>query len=113
MKELEAKVRAWHAERGLFDVDINAQVAALGEEFGELCHAIGKGTESDRRDAIGDMMVVLINIAFRDGTTIEHCLAGAYHEISQRTGKLVNGRYVKDDPDSYLIPDDGLPEDAY
>jgi len=96
MKELEEKVRAWHAERGLFDVDINAQVAALGEEFGELCHAIGKGDAVDRRDAIGDMMVVLINIAFRDGVTIEQCLAEAYQEIAGRTGKLVDGRYVKD-----------------
>ena len=96
MPDLEQLVEKWHMDKGLLDVDINAQVAALGEEFGELCHAIAKGTRDDRVDAIGDMMVVLVNIATRDAVTLEECFRHAYLEIKDRTGKTVEGRFLKD-----------------
>ena len=48
-------------------------------------------------DAIGDMVVVLTNLAYLGGTNIEHCIDEAYDVIRRRTGKMKNGTFVKDD----------------
>ena len=48
-------------------------------------------------DAIGDMVVVLTNMAHLSGTTIEKCINTAYKVISKRTGRMVNGTFVKDE----------------
>ena len=49
------------------------------------------------RDAIGDMVVVLTNLAHLTGFNIEHCIEEAYNEISNRKGKIVNGTFIKDE----------------
>ena len=46
-------------------------------------------------DAIGDMVVVLTNMAMLGGTSIETCIDAAYDEIKNRKGKMVNGTFVK------------------
>ena len=46
-------------------------------------------------DAIGDMVVVLTNLAYLGGTNIEHCIDSAYDVIRKRQGKMVNGTFVK------------------
>lgn len=38
----------------------------------------------------------LNNIAFLESTTLEECLNIAYNEIKNRTGKMINGTFVKD-----------------
>ena len=48
-------------------------------------------------DAIGDMVVVLTNLAHLRGVHIETCIAEAYNVISKRTGKMINGTFVKDE----------------
>ena len=48
-------------------------------------------------DAIGDMVVVLTNLAHLQGVTIEDCINSAYKVISKRTGKMINGTFVKDE----------------
>ena len=48
-------------------------------------------------DAIGDMVVVLTNLAELGGTSIEQCIDAAYAEIKNRKGKMVNGTFVKND----------------
>ena len=47
--------------------------------------------------AIGDMVVVLTNLAHLQGVTIEDCIDSAYNVISKRTGKMINGTFVKDE----------------
>ena len=47
-------------------------------------------------DAIGDSIIVLTNLAYFAGTTIEECIDTAYNEVSNRTGKMINGTFVKD-----------------
>jgi NTP pyrophosphatase (non-canonical NTP hydrolase) len=49
-------------------------------------------------DGIGDCMVTLILAAEMAGMSAEECLAQAYQEIAGRTGKMVNGVFVKDKP---------------
>ena len=67
------------------------------EEAGELGRAVLKDDQPEFIDAIGDMVVVLTNMAHLGGTTIEKCIDAAYEVISKRTGKMVNGTFVKDE----------------
>jgi NTP pyrophosphatase (non-canonical NTP hydrolase) len=90
-------IREWAQERGLYDKgDSKTQFAKLIEEAGELAQSILKSDKVETKDAIGDMVVVLTNLAHLEGFTIEECIEAAYEEISKRTGKMINGTFVKD-----------------
>ena len=91
-------IRDWAGERGLYTKgDKKTQFCKLMEEAGELGRAILKEDQPEIIDAIGDMVVVLTNMAHLSGTTIEECIDTAYEVISKRTGKMVNGTFVKDE----------------
>jgi phosphoribosyl-ATP pyrophosphohydrolase len=90
-------IRAWAEERGIYtNGDIKTQYVKLQEETGELAQAILKNNKKDIIDAIGDSVVVLTNLAALAGVDIEHCIDVAYGEISNRTGNMINGTFVKD-----------------
>ena len=92
------KIRDWAGERGLYTKgDTKTQFCKLMEEAGELGRAVLKNDNEEFVDAIGDMVVVLTNMAHLGGTTIEECIDAAYKVISKRTGKMVNGTFVKDE----------------
>ena len=65
------------------------------EEAGELAQALLKRNDAEIYDAIGDMVVVLTNLAHMEGVTIEDCIDDAYNEIANRKGKMINGTFVK------------------
>ena len=67
------------------------------EEAGEICRAVLKDKRDDVIDGIGDCVVVLTNLAKLAGTTIEECIDAAYNEIKDRTGKMDNGTFKKDE----------------
>jgi NTP pyrophosphatase (non-canonical NTP hydrolase) len=91
-------IRDWAGERGLYTKgDTKTQFCKLMEEAGELGRAVLKNDNEEFVDAIGDMVVVLTNMAHLGGTTIEECIDTAYKVISKRTGKMVNGTFVKDE----------------
>jgi len=91
-------IRDWAGERGLYTKgDTKTQFCKLMEEAGELGRAVLKNDNEEFVDAIGDMVVVLTNMAHLGGTTIEKCIDTAYNVISKRTGKMVNGTFVKDE----------------
>ena len=52
--------------------------------------------ESAKLDAVGDMMVVLANIAERNQSSLETCLSIAYNEIKDRSGVMRNGMFIKE-----------------
>lgn len=90
----------WHHDRNLVDGATNqSQFMKLISEAGELANNLAKG--KDCRDDIGDMFVVLVNIAERHGYTIEECLEQAWHDIKDRKGKMINGTFVKDTDADY------------
>jgi len=90
------KIRDWAEERGLYDKgDTKTQFCKLMEEAGELGRAVLKDNQAEFVDAIGDMVVVLTNMAMLGGTSIETCIDAAYDEIKNRKGKMVNGTFVK------------------
>ena len=90
-------IRSWADVRGITqNGDVKTQYIKLLEETGELAEAILKDNQADIVDAIGDAVVVLTNLATLGGYDIEHCINSAYSEISNRTGSMVNGTFVKD-----------------
>ena len=90
-------IREWASERGLYDKgDPKTQALKLVEEVGETCRAILKEDHKEVVDGIGDCVVVLTNLAELMNTNIETCIDIAYNEISNRTGKMVNGTFKKD-----------------
>ena len=66
------------------------------EEAGELAQALLKDRKEETIDAIGDMVVVLTNLAELVGVDIEDCIISAYNEIKDRKGKMDNGTFVKE-----------------
>jgi len=89
-------IRAWATEKGIYKSgDARTQYLKLMEEAGELAEAILKNDEPEVIDAIGDMVVVLTNLAKLRGHNIEDCITSAYDVIKSRQGKMVNGTFVK------------------
>jgi NTP pyrophosphatase (non-canonical NTP hydrolase) len=88
-------IEDWHHQRNLVEGSTDKdQYMKLIQEAGELSDSICKG--KDIRDDIGDMMVVLINIMVRNDLSLEECLKVAYDDIKGRTGRMVDGVFVKE-----------------
>ncbi len=89
-------IRTWATDKGIYKSgDSKTQYLKLMEEAGELAEAILKNDEPEVIDAIGDMVVVLTNLAKLRGHNIEDCVTSAYDVIKSRKGKMVNGTFVK------------------
>jgi len=89
-------IREWARNRGIYDKgDSKTQYVKLMEEAGELAQAILKRDTPEIQDAIGDMVVVLTNLAELEDLKIENCIDSAYDVISKRKGNMVNGTFVK------------------
>jgi NTP pyrophosphatase (non-canonical NTP hydrolase) len=89
-------IRQWAHTRGIYDKgDSRTQYVKLMEESGELAKALLNKDKPEIIDAIGDMVVVLTNLAALEKVTIEDCIDSAYKEISNRKGKMINGTFVK------------------
>ena len=90
-------IRDWAEDKGIYESgDPKTQYIKLMEEAGEVGRAILKEDLPEIKDGIGDMVVVLTNLAELCGLTIEECVESAYDIISKRTGKMKNGTFVKD-----------------
>ena len=86
----------WHRDRNLIDGSTDKdQVLKLVQELGELSDSVCKG--KDIKDDIGDMLVVMRNIATRNGVTLSECLARAWDDIKDRKGKMIDGIFVKEE----------------
>lgn len=96
LQRLVDAVRDWHYDRNLIEGSTNqAQVVKLLEETGELAKSISRS--EDIRDDIGDILVVLINLAERERLSLEDCLTVAYNDIKDRKGTMVDGVFVKEE----------------
>ena len=89
-------IRDWAQDRGIYDKgNSHTQYVKLMEEAGELAQALLNKDRYEIKDAIGDMVVVLTNLAVLEGMQIENCIESAYNEIADRTGTMLNGTFVK------------------
>ena len=95
LSSLEEKIVSWHHNRNLINGSTDhQQFEKLLEEVEELRLNI----QNDELviDDIGDIVVVLINIAHRNKLTLHDCMAHAYKDIKDRKGKMVDGLFVKE-----------------
>ena len=90
-------IRQWADKRGIYDSgDSKTQYVKLMEESGELAKALLNRNIPEIVDAIGDMVVVLTNLARLENFNIEDCIDSAYNEIANRKGEMINGTFVKE-----------------
>ena len=96
MIERTNDIKKWHRDRNLIDGATDKdQLAKLIQEMGELSDNICKGR--DIRDDIGDMIVVLINIAERNDISLTECIKTAWEDIKDRRGAMRDGVFIKQD----------------
>lgn len=85
----------WHHDRNLIDGSTDEkQLGKLEEEFNELKDSIANNKTPI--DDIGDMIVVLINIAVRNNLSLLDCLDCAWGDIKDRKGRMIDGIFVKE-----------------
>lgn len=95
MNELVELVERWSKEKGLDKADSSKQMLKVVEETGEVAAALARNDRDALRDGIGDVVVTLIILAMQNDMDLYECLNCAYDEIKGRTGKMVNGVFVK------------------
>lgn len=95
---VQLKVEEWASERGI-DKPENAtnQVMKAMEELGELSAGVNKLDREKQIDSLGDLQVVLIILAKQLGIDYIGALESAYDVIKNRTGKTVDGVFIKDE----------------
>jgi NTP pyrophosphatase (non-canonical NTP hydrolase) len=95
--ELEALVITWAHQKGILDNGTpRAQAGKTVEEVQELIAAIDTNNKAEIEDALGDILVTIIIQAEMQGLELIKCLESAYNVIAKRTGKMVDGQFVKD-----------------
>jgi DNA phosphorothioation-dependent restriction protein DptG len=92
---LTDKIKEWHHDRNLIEGSTDKdQFHKLIQECAELSDNLCKG--KDIRDDIGDIYVVLVNIAERNKLSMEECISEAYNDIKDRKGRMVDGVFIKE-----------------
>lgn len=88
-------VRDWGREKNIKNAD--KQLMKVFEETNEITREFVRGRYHTPEvvDSIGDSIVTLIILADILGYDIRDCLAEAYDVISKRTGKNIDGTFVK------------------
>ena len=90
-------IRFWAKDKGIYAKgNSTTQYVKLMEEAGELAKALLNNDRAEIVDAIGDIAVVLTNLAELEGLKIEDCIDTAYNVIARRKGKMINGTFVKE-----------------
>lgn len=95
MNELIGLVEAWAIEKGLHLSDPSKQLLKTFEEIGELTQAFTRNQYEEMQLELGDLLVTIIVFAMQNHLDIDDCLQKAYDKISKRTGKMVDGIFVK------------------
>ncbi|VFA64285.1 MazG nucleotide pyrophosphohydrolase domain protein [Enterococcus saccharolyticus] len=95
MDELIKSVEQWARNKGLDEAESSKQMLKVVEETGEVAAALARSDQDALRDGIGDVVVTLIILALQNDMDLYECLNFAYDEIKGRTGKTVNGVFVK------------------
>ena len=101
MTPLQLSIVLWARERELND-PVKQTLKTLAEA-GELADAVCKSDLPNKQDnlaeiidAIGDIEVCLTILKNQLGLTQDFPLQSAYDVISKRTGKTINGTFIKD-----------------
>ena len=97
-QELELKVIRWSEDRRIIPNSTPlAQWKKAAEELDELKEALKKDDLYEAIDAVGDTVVVLINICALLDVNLTDCLEAAYLQIKDRRGYMNDeGIFVKE-----------------
>jgi NTP pyrophosphatase (non-canonical NTP hydrolase) len=96
-KQLSSNILDWAKEKDLIKPENQLkQYAKTVSEVGELGDALIKENKAEVIDAIGDIQVCLIVLCAQLGFDSLDCLESAYNVIKNRTGKTINGTFIKD-----------------
>jgi len=95
--QIEMQVLQWaEARRIIPNATPASQLLKAVSEMGELADAEGKRDLDAIKDAVGDVMVCLINYCALRDLDLVQCLEGAYEQIKDRKGTLMpDGTFVK------------------
>lgn len=114
MEQLIENVRQWGRDKGITGPNgkgtLLGQLAKTAEELTETRDAAVKieatagyrdeptrvAQINELQDGIGDCTVTLILAAELAGLDFIECLQAAYDEIKNRTGKMIDGQFVKE-----------------
>jgi len=100
MNELIQNVLQWGTDKNIIGENGKGtrygQAEKVLEEALETHMAVHTNDIREVKDGIGDTVVTLILLAEMYGWTLEECLQVAYDVIAKRTGKMVDGVFVKD-----------------
>lgn len=96
--ELETRILGWAIDRRIIpNASPTSQLLKAFSEMGELADGYNKGRPDEVRDAIGDVLVCLINFCALSGLDMTNCLEHAYNEIKDRKGTMLpSGVFVKE-----------------
>ncbi len=95
LNELVSSIEKWSSNKGLDKADPSKQFLKVTEEVGEVAAALARGNMDALKDGIGDVVVTLVILAQQNGLTLEECTQAAYDEIKGRTGRMIDGVFVK------------------
>ena len=95
MNTLISPVEQWSMDKDLHKANPDKQAMKVWEESGEIAAALLRKDKEALIDGIGDTIVTLIILAQQHELTLEECLQFAYDEIKDRTGKTINGTFIK------------------
>ena len=94
---IDQSIIEWANEREIFaNANPHTQFSKTLEEVNELLDGINSSDKAEIKDAIGDIYVTLVLQAEMQGLNMPDCIASAYNVIKSRTGKMVDGKFVKD-----------------
>lgn len=96
-EQLEINVLLWAKQKGILAPENHLkQMGKVVSEVGELCDSIIKENKDEQIDAIGDVLVTIIILANQLDINAVKALETAYNVIKDRTGKNINGTFIRD-----------------
>jgi len=88
----------WSRDKGIDKALPEKQFLKVIEEVGEIASALAKNKSREELvDAVGDTFVTLIILSQQLGLDPTLCLQAAYDVISKRSGKTINGVFIKEE----------------
>ncbi|HFI0682456.1 TPA: helix-turn-helix domain-containing protein [Streptococcus suis] len=90
-------IRNWVHARNIHTAHPKDQFLKVVEEVGEIGAGLARGDRDLIMDAVGDTYVTLVALCETMDVSIEECINVAYDAIKDRTGRLVDGVFIKDE----------------
>ena len=94
---MKTEVIKWANDKGILaNGTPYTQANKTIEEANEILSAIIDNDKAEIIDGLGDVLVTIIIQAKLQNVDLLECLQSALNVITKRTGKMINGTFVKD-----------------